>query len=391
MKVVHIAAGNSGGAFRGARNLCDIQKEFGIDTEFLTSYDRSRNKKILSKLVTAENWMLTRPEYGIMSLHSLNSLGLTEILNLKPDVVHIHNWFNLLSIRKIIELSNFLPIVITMHDERLLTGGCHNHLDCQDFKSKCHTCPAVRLPVFEKVRKAKTESEILLKTGNIEFVTPSDWLRQEVLDATCGVVDPTVIPNPLHKVFYSYGGVQYPQGNSETLKLLFIAANPWVPLKGLKNLLQTLSDLENEGANKFILQIVGSSPSNVNLPRFVKLIGQLDEIELVKIIQNTDIVVVPSLSENLPTVILEAQYLGKMVVATNVGGIPELISDSKNGLLQHPNETLKDLLRRTLKIPAEIRVSLGMEAKSSVSKKISRESLAIASLGVYRKAINNAK
>jgi glycosyltransferase involved in cell wall biosynthesis len=46
-----------------------------------------------------------------------------------------------------------------------------------------------------------------------------------------------------------------------------------------------------------------------------------------------DIVVVPSLYENCPSVVLEAMSSGKIVIASNVGGIPEIIQHEKNGLL----------------------------------------------------------
>ena len=51
-----------------------------------------------------------------------------------------------------------------------------------------------------------------------------------------------------------------------------------------------------------------------------------------------DVVVLPSLSEGLPRVVLEALGLGKPVVATRVGGIPEIIEDGRTGLLVSPDD-----------------------------------------------------
>ena len=54
------------------------------------------------------------------------------------------------------------------------------------------------------------------------------------------------------------------------------------------------------------------------------------------IIKSSSVVVVPSRTESLPTIIKEAFYLNIPVVAANVGGIPELITDNYNGLLVPP-------------------------------------------------------
>ena len=55
--------------------------------------------------------------------------------------------------------------------------------------------------------------------------------------------------------------------------------------------------------------------------------------DAMRIIKSSNIVVVPSRMESLPTVIKEAFYLNVPIVATNVGGIPELITNNETGLL----------------------------------------------------------
>ena len=55
--------------------------------------------------------------------------------------------------------------------------------------------------------------------------------------------------------------------------------------------------------------------------------------EAMKIIKSSQVVVVPSRMESLPTTVKEAFYLNVPVVATNVGGIPELIKDNETGIL----------------------------------------------------------
>ena len=66
--------------------------------------------------------------------------------------------------------------------------------------------------------------------------------------------------------------------------------------------------------------------------------GFVDEITLKKCYQLCDVYVVPSRLEGFGLTILEAMAAGKPVVATNVGAIPEIITDKENGILVEPND-----------------------------------------------------
>tara|TARA_B100000686_G_scaffold8982_1_gene9049 strand:- start:824 stop:1774 length:951 start_codon:yes stop_codon:yes gene_type:complete len=75
--------------------------------------------------------------------------------------------------------------------------------------------------------------------------------------------------------------------------------------------------------------------------------------EAMKVIKSSSIVVVPSRMESLPTVVKEAFYLNVPVVATNVGGIPELISHNETGILVSPenSEEIADAINELLSNP----------------------------------------
>jgi glycosyltransferase involved in cell wall biosynthesis len=72
--------------------------------------------------------------------------------------------------------------------------------------------------------------------------------------------------------------------------------------------------------------------SQQNIPNF-KYLGQADPAGALKALAQCDVLFVPSRDETIPTVILEAMFYSKPVVASNVGGIPEAVIHEKTGLL----------------------------------------------------------
>ena len=73
----------------------------------------------------------------------------------------------------------------------------------------------------------------------------------------------------------------------------------------------------------------------------IKPVGDIESVEdpwtfAMKIVKESKILIVPSRTESIPQVIKEAFFLEVPVIATNVGGIPELISDGNTGLLVSP-------------------------------------------------------
>jgi glycosyltransferase involved in cell wall biosynthesis len=111
--------------------------------------------------------------------------------------------------------------------------------------------------------------------------------------------------------------------------------------KGYDNLIEAaLLVKKKQGNVKFI--IVGSGPTgtvrelkkkivSLNLKDCVYYLGYREDIP--EILKDSDFLIISSITEAFPLVALEAMALGKPIVATNCGGIPELVSDGKTGFL----------------------------------------------------------
>ena len=103
--------------------------------------------------------------------------------------------------------------------------------------------------------------------------------------------------------------------------------------------------------------------------------------------QVLDLLVLPSLSEGLPNVMLEAMSFGIPVLATSVGGIPEII-DNKNGILVRPNdptslaERMIELLRND-----ELRMAIGSRGKSSLYPRFAPDQRVGRIIGMYEELL----
>nr|WP_106782781.1 glycosyltransferase family 4 protein [Lysinibacillus timonensis] len=182
----------------------------------------------------------------------------------------------------------------------------------------------------------------------------------------------------------------------DSTKNQFIIACParLATVKGHNTLIDALKILKLH-IDQFICLFIGDGPLETELKQlcekhqvqdFVSFLGQRDDVPA--IIKNADCVVLPSLQENHPFVIMEGQTLGKTVVASNVGGIPEMIEDGKSGLLfeKQNSEQLADILLRLMRNPSWNQ-KIGEQSKIWAHEHWSLELLAGRTFQVYKKAI----
>jgi len=119
------------------------------------------------------------------------------------------------------------------------------------------------------------------------------------------------------------------------------------PMKGIRVLLDAIKILY-KGGTRFYAVIVGEGYSrkelekyaeDVGLSNIVRFLGFWDNLQ--EIFDMIDIFVLPSFSEGFPLVNLEAMQNGIPVVATDVGGVREAITDGVNGLVVPPRDPVK--------------------------------------------------
>lgn len=117
-------------------------------------------------------------------------------------------------------------------------------------------------------------------------------------------------------------------------------------VKGHKYLIEAMEQIVKIKKDVICLIIGYGSKKNLNelikefkLEKFVKLLGGKNHDEIPLWINSCDIFILPSLSEGNPTVLTEALGCGKPVIATSVGGIPEVIKNREVGIIVEPKNS----------------------------------------------------
>lgn len=166
---------------------------------------------------------------------------------------------------------------------------------------------------------------------------------------------------------------------SEIRKELSISAEETVvafvgrlePVKGVKYLLKAAETVCRKVKNIRFL-VVGDGPlrSKLQAGSDARIIFTGWRNDVADILNASDLLVLPSLSEGLPLIILEAYALGKTVVASNVGAVSEVVINGYNGLLVPP-ENWKSLARAILYLiwNPDIIKYMGKNGKKFVSTK----------------------
>lgn len=145
--------------------------------------------------------------------------------------------------------------------------------------------------------------------------------------------------------------------------------------KGISQLLDALNQLHSDSPWQAIIAGDGelttakSRIRELGLDGRIQLPGWVGPNDVESLIANADILVLPSLAENLPMSVVEGMAGGLAIVATTVGAVGEIISNNQTGLLVPPGDVtaLADALRRLIENPG-LRHRLGSAAAEYHSK-----------------------
>jgi glycosyltransferase involved in cell wall biosynthesis len=166
--------------------------------------------------------------------------------------------------------------------------------------------------------------------------------------------------------------------------------------KGIQNLLHSAKKLLGEFPD-LVFIFVGDGPDRMlfedmsrDLALGTSVVFAGKRCDMPGVYASFDVLALPSENEALPMTLIEALSAGKAVVATRVGGIPQLIHHEQTGLLVEPRDVngLTNALRRLLKSSA-LRAALGARGQALVQAEYSSMSMAQQYLQLYTELLDS--
>lgn len=269
----------------------------------------------------------------------------------KPDVVHLNNFQRQLSasIIKPIKKRN-IPIVFTAHDVQAI---CPAITMMDNDKNPCELC--MKGKYINCIKKSCNKGSKLksalgaiegyyyrnhkIYTDKIDYIiTPSEFYRTKF-------IEDGINPNKIQAIHNSIEMNDYNVETQDDGYALYFGRLS--KEKGILNLINAFAKCD-----KGNLYIAGEGPEKENIEKIikenkledrVKLLGFLNKEQMTDVTRKCKFVVVPSIwYENCPYSVLETLAIGKPIIGSNMGGIPELVIDNENGFIYNTVEELTE-------------------------------------------------
>lgn len=164
--------------------------------------------------------------------------------------------------------------------------------------------------------------------------------------------------------------------------------------KGYKYLIHALNKIIKDGVNAFLV-IFGEGPERESLQKLISALKLEDRVLLPGYMKSSrhyfrycDIFVLSSLTEGLPITLLEAMQEGVPIIATRVGGIPDMLTENETGILVQP-EDIEGLGCAILSLykDKKKREEIAIKAQKLVSNEFSSEKMALGYKKIYQGCI----
>ena len=257
-------------------------------------------------------------------LYAPQAAIIAPILAARSDVVHVHLGEDLavLPIGAAAARLHRLPLVLTIHT------SLRHTLAVSDLRSALLKTIG---GLIERWGEHSAEAVSVI-TSRLHRLLLSDGVDENRVHLIPPGVDPSLFEGPFEDPF---AGIRRP-------RVLFVGR--LAPQKGVSTLVEAAGLLKDPSAR---ILLVGDGPERPKLERDAERLGVDDRLHFVgffahdrlpAVFAHADLLVLPSLYEELGTVLLEAMQAALPIVASKTGGIPDVIDNGVNGMLVPPGD-----------------------------------------------------
>ena len=319
-------------AMQDEKNLPCDQSEY-----FVSNVDYNTGKGIRSKVSAVKSFF-----YSKEAAEKMTRLVEKE----RPDIAHIGLLHRQITFSVVEVLKKHgIPIVMTMHD---LIFACPNYTMLCNGKV-CEKCvnESILNCIKNKCVKGSTSKSILAAAEKVYLKNKHYYDDIDLYITECNLYKDLMIQSGVTKsriiTMSNFLPIGQKYGYKKEHEDYILYFGRFSEEKGLMTLLKA----QEISRCKYKMIIVGAGPIKDQITDYVKahklknidLPGPIYGSEMEAIIEKSKIVIIPSeWYENCPYALLQAIAKGKVVIASRIGGLPELIKDTKTGFLFTPGD-----------------------------------------------------
>ena len=364
MKVWHITNTLYGGAGTYALRLSNALREAGVDSCVMcddpVDMDAAHELPPASGVVPRFATRVIRSMSHRMTSRAYQSLMGMEVyrgkqMPQKGDIIHLHSltgWMGIRGLNALIPAGS--PVFWTSHDLWPLSGGCIVYSGCDGYRNDCGSCPAINNPLKFWAKAELRMKEKFVKERKVQLVANSRWMASHIEASRIykDVDDVPVIPPIVDPVYFSteIENIRESLQISPDKKVIALGAREVTDRhKGIPEFLEALAK-RSELAEQCVILLFGEGELDLPDHLNVKVLGRLNSAEeLAQVYASSDVFVSPSAMETFGMVLTEAQACGTPVVAFDVGGVPDAVSEECAEFLV-PNGDFESLLNAVGKV-----------------------------------------
>jgi glycosyltransferase involved in cell wall biosynthesis len=361
-----------GGVEAVIRNLCiAIALHEDVDLHLIVSCPEVNEPVVKTYAGFTIHYLPGQRRLGAISAQILDRKRLRSALRqLKPDIVHAHGTGGYVAAAQ----ESGYPCVVTVHGIRFREVVLFNGL----------------LGWLRQVTTTRLERRVLARAKYVFVI--ADYVGKTIAPMTSARQFP--IANPVADTYFEMAT------SDRDNTILSVAAVQ--PRKGLIHLVEAMALVRNKVPNarlKLIGKMLVPEYGKQVQDRIVEL-GLSDCVEMVGFVTDEDLrqaftrcsaFALCSVEESSPVSIAEAMTLGKPVVATAVGGIPDLVADGTSGYLVKFGDVqaIADSLSAVLS-DTQLRARMGAAARARAEKDFRPSAAAEKTIAVYRQIIGES-